>query len=431
MRRSRLRAGLLVVVAIALAGIGYRVWRNVVERTPRSLAELGVELLPEVAQHIQNFHRVKVKNGHMAWEIKAEDAQYYEKDNSVLVRAPEVSVYTSTGTLQAWLTSKDGRLALEGEDKEVASVTLTGAVVVWLNDLELQTERRHLRARARPDHRARAGRHQGPRSRRPRAGHGGGRHAATHPASRRRAHRAPIPCGEVVACAWRPRSCSPRAPDRWTPRRRTRRRSPRRPARRRPTRRGRTVRLRLARQEQGADHRHLGQARLRLQGQHRRVSGSRRGHPGRRQDGGRRPHPHAREQAERPAGRQADDRHHRPGSAGATGAGSAAVERHGEGQGDGGDRQRAHRPGHALGGGRPRDLRAGAADARADREPRPARRPEHGRRRARHGVPRREPQRGRGRPEAREGRLPSQREEQRSAPAKPKAAAPAAAKGTP
>jgi LPS export ABC transporter protein LptC len=140
MRRSRLRAGLLVVVAIALAGIGYRVWRNVVERTPRSLAELGVELLPEVAQHIQNFHRVKVKNGHMVWEIKAEDAQYYEKDNSVVVRAPEVSVYTSAGTLEAWLTSKDGRLALEGEDKEVSSVTLTGAVVVWLNDLELQTD---------------------------------------------------------------------------------------------------------------------------------------------------------------------------------------------------------------------------------------------------------------------------------------------------
>jgi LPS export ABC transporter protein LptC len=140
MRRSRLRAGLLVVVAIALAGIGYQVWRNVAERTPRSLAELGVELLPEVAQHIQTFHRVKVKNGRMVWEIKADDAQYYDKDNSVVVRSPEVSIYTSSGALQAWLTSQDGRLALEGEDKEVTSVTLTGAVVVWLNDMELHTE---------------------------------------------------------------------------------------------------------------------------------------------------------------------------------------------------------------------------------------------------------------------------------------------------
>jgi LPS export ABC transporter protein LptC len=140
MRRSRLRAGLLVVVAITLAGIGYRVWRNVVERTPRSLAELGVQLLPEVAQHIQNFHRVKVKNGRMVWEIKADDAQYYDKDNAVVVRSPVVSVYTSTGALQAWLTSKDGKLALEGEDKEVSSVTLTGSVVVWLNDMEMQTD---------------------------------------------------------------------------------------------------------------------------------------------------------------------------------------------------------------------------------------------------------------------------------------------------
>jgi LPS export ABC transporter protein LptC len=139
MRRSRLRAGLLVVVAIALAGIGYRVWRNVIERTPRSLAELGVELLPEVAQHIRNFHRVKVKNGRMEWEIKADDAQYFEKENAIVVKQPELTIYTSTGALQAWLTSDEGRLFLE-DQKEVTSVALTGSVVVWLQDMELHTE---------------------------------------------------------------------------------------------------------------------------------------------------------------------------------------------------------------------------------------------------------------------------------------------------
>jgi len=140
MRRSRLRAGLLVVVAFALAGVGYRVWRNVAERTPRSLEELGVEMLPEVAQHIQNFHRVKVKNGRMAWEIKANDARYFEKDNAILVEAPELSIYTASGTLQAWLTGKEGRLVVEGEQKELTSVELTGAVVVWLEDMELRTD---------------------------------------------------------------------------------------------------------------------------------------------------------------------------------------------------------------------------------------------------------------------------------------------------
>lgn len=140
MRRSRLRAGLLVVVAIALAGIGYRVWRNVAERTPRSLEELGVELLPEVAQHMQNFHRIKVKNGRMEWEITADDAQYYEKQSEIVVRAPRVTIYTEQGQPRAWLTSKEGHLGLAAQGRELGSVELRGAVVLWLDDLELHTE---------------------------------------------------------------------------------------------------------------------------------------------------------------------------------------------------------------------------------------------------------------------------------------------------
>jgi len=140
MRRSRLRAGLLVVVAMALTGIGYRVWRNVAERTPRSLGELGVELIPEVAQHMQNFHRIKVKNGHMEWEIKADDAQYYQKQNEIVVRVPEVTIYTEEGVQRAWLTGKEAHLGLLDDGKEVGSMELRGDVVLWLDDLELRTD---------------------------------------------------------------------------------------------------------------------------------------------------------------------------------------------------------------------------------------------------------------------------------------------------
>jgi LPS export ABC transporter protein LptC len=140
MRRSRLRAGLLVVVAMALTGIGYRVWRNVAERTPRSLGELGVELIPEVAQHMQNFHRIKVKNGHTEWEIKADDAQYYQKQNEIVVRVPEVTIYTEEGVQRAWLTGKEAHLGLVDDGKEVGSMELRGDVILWLDDLELRTD---------------------------------------------------------------------------------------------------------------------------------------------------------------------------------------------------------------------------------------------------------------------------------------------------
>jgi LPS export ABC transporter protein LptC len=140
MRRSRLRAGLLVVVAISLVGIGYQVWRNVAERAPRSLAELGVQLLPQVAQHIRNFRRVKVKGGRMEWEITASDAQYYQARNEVVVRDPEVNFYEHDGRRRGRLTGSEGRLVLHEQGKEIDSLTLTGSVVVWIEDLELHTD---------------------------------------------------------------------------------------------------------------------------------------------------------------------------------------------------------------------------------------------------------------------------------------------------
>ena len=63
MRRTRLRAGLLVVVAAALAGIGYEVSRTVGAHRARTLADLGSDFLPTVAQHIRSFRRIKVEKG--------------------------------------------------------------------------------------------------------------------------------------------------------------------------------------------------------------------------------------------------------------------------------------------------------------------------------------------------------------------------------
>lgn len=139
MRRSRLRAGVLVVVAVGLAGVGIQVWRNVAGRAPGALERLRAEFLPEVAQHIRHFHRVKVRNGRMEWEIQADDARYFANEQAVVVREPKLSLYTDAGVLQAWITSDEGRLELAGQE-ELRSVVLTGSVVLWLEDIEFRTD---------------------------------------------------------------------------------------------------------------------------------------------------------------------------------------------------------------------------------------------------------------------------------------------------
>jgi len=138
MRRTRLRAALLLVVAAALGEIGYLVSRNVAARRTDPLRALGQDLLPQVAQRIQNFRRVKTKNGRTVWEITAKEAQYFEQDNQIVVDEPRMTFFLRDEQRQAHVQGKEGRITLDG--REVLTVTLQGGVVVRLDDLELMTE---------------------------------------------------------------------------------------------------------------------------------------------------------------------------------------------------------------------------------------------------------------------------------------------------
>jgi LPS export ABC transporter protein LptC len=138
MRRTRLRAALLIVVGAALGGIGYLVSRSVLAHRTSALEELGRDFLPQVAQRIQNFRRVKVEHGRTVWEITATDAQFFEQENQIVVLEPKVTFFMKEEGRQAHLRGTQGRIALEG--REMSAITLRGSVVVQLDDMELQTE---------------------------------------------------------------------------------------------------------------------------------------------------------------------------------------------------------------------------------------------------------------------------------------------------
>ena len=136
MRRRRLRTTLLVVVTVALVGIGYQVARRIRATRSGPRRVLSVDL-PSVAQHIQDFRRVKTRNGKPVWQVKASDAQYFEDKNAIVVRAPEVVFFLDDGTRRATLSGTEGRLQLDGQELE--HVTLTGDVRLVLDDMEFRT----------------------------------------------------------------------------------------------------------------------------------------------------------------------------------------------------------------------------------------------------------------------------------------------------
>lgn len=138
MRRTRLRAALLLVVAAALGGIGYLVSRNVAARRTDPLRELGQDFLPQVAQRIQNFRRVKVKDGKTVWQIVAKDAQLFERTHQVIVHEPHMTLYLDGGAREVHISGTEGRIQLDGQELE--SLTLRGDVAVQLDDLRLETD---------------------------------------------------------------------------------------------------------------------------------------------------------------------------------------------------------------------------------------------------------------------------------------------------
>lgn len=135
MRKRRLRAALLGTVSLALVGIGYLVWRTL--HAVRVPAELVADLLPEAAQYIRDFRRVKVKDGRTVWEITAQDARFFDKEGEVVVTEPRVTLFLEDGGRTARVSGTEGRLTLD--DRELRTLTLDGGVTVKIDDLEIKT----------------------------------------------------------------------------------------------------------------------------------------------------------------------------------------------------------------------------------------------------------------------------------------------------
>ncbi len=126
-------AALVLILAIGTGMVASSLW----EQRKIDIALEVIELLPEVAQRIQNFHRVKVEDGRKVWEVSAKEARYFEDEAKVSVIKPVVEVYLEEGRTVG-MRGEGGEVFLDGKD--VRKVDVQGGIEVQIDQYVIRTE---------------------------------------------------------------------------------------------------------------------------------------------------------------------------------------------------------------------------------------------------------------------------------------------------
>ena len=136
--RKRLRIVIVAIVVLLLGSVGALVGRSMWQQHKKDVIQHGLEFLPGVSQHIQDFRRVKIQDGRKVWEVAAQDAQYFDEDKVIVVRGATLRWFLKDGRVIG-LKGDEGRILLDG--REVAQVELSGSIEVSLADYTIRAAR--------------------------------------------------------------------------------------------------------------------------------------------------------------------------------------------------------------------------------------------------------------------------------------------------
>jgi LPS export ABC transporter protein LptC len=110
------------VIVAALAGVGYLVHSSLEAGKSRQVDRSSLEgMLPDAVQWIQNFHRIEIREGKKSWELVADEAQYLQEDNEVLVRKPRTTLYMKDGE-KVTVAGEQGKVEFSGKDLRKATL---------------------------------------------------------------------------------------------------------------------------------------------------------------------------------------------------------------------------------------------------------------------------------------------------------------------
>jgi LPS export ABC transporter protein LptC len=138
-RRRYVRLGVGFLVVAAFASVGYLLHTSFqVQKSTQDDHSSLEGMLPEAVQWIQNFHRIEIREGKKAWELIADEAQYLQERDQVLVRNPRTTLYMQDGE-KVTVSGNHGTVEF-ANGKDLRKAVLHDSVEVHLRGFVVRAE---------------------------------------------------------------------------------------------------------------------------------------------------------------------------------------------------------------------------------------------------------------------------------------------------
>ncbi|MFP6664914.1 MAG: LPS export ABC transporter periplasmic protein LptC [Deltaproteobacteria bacterium] len=134
--RSKLRFVLVLIVFASLGLLGFVLGQTLLERSVEAPISDFPEMAAGLEQRIRGFHRVNVRDGEMAWDLRATVARIEKGQQRITVEAPRLELFDPGGT-KVSVQAQEGRVQLAGGELE--RIDLTGTVIVDFGDYHIET----------------------------------------------------------------------------------------------------------------------------------------------------------------------------------------------------------------------------------------------------------------------------------------------------
>jgi LPS export ABC transporter protein LptC len=138
MRKIR-RSILLLAIVLSLGGVSYKV-AEIVGRAQQEIRAnplKALDYLPESTLQIKDFHRSKIEDGRMVWELFGEEASYFKEQKEAVIQKPRFYYYDKEGEV-AETQGDEARIYLN--EKELERMELRGAIQVSFQGYVLKSE---------------------------------------------------------------------------------------------------------------------------------------------------------------------------------------------------------------------------------------------------------------------------------------------------